>query len=82
MDDARIIETTLAIAREAGALVREAFPQTALDRVDLKSAVDPVTETDRASEALILKRAGAAARLVQPAPFRCRVGARGPRTEH
>jgi myo-inositol-1(or 4)-monophosphatase len=36
--------------------VREAFPQTALTRVEFKGAVNPVTETDTAAEAHIIGR--------------------------
>jgi myo-inositol-1(or 4)-monophosphatase len=46
----------IAIAHDAGAIVRDAFPQTALTQVDLKGAVNPVTETDRAAELLVIKR--------------------------
>ena len=56
MDYPAILQTTVDIAHEAGALVRETFPQTALTRVKLKGAVDPVTETDTAAEALIIRR--------------------------
>jgi myo-inositol-1(or 4)-monophosphatase len=56
MDYPAILQTTIDIVHEAGALVREAFPQTALTRVKLKGAVDPVTETDTAAEALIVRR--------------------------
>jgi myo-inositol-1(or 4)-monophosphatase len=55
MDRKAILQITLAIAHEAGVIVRETFPQTALAHVDLKGAVDPVTETDTAAEALIIK---------------------------
>lgn len=48
------LEVAVAIAREAGALVREGFG--GLGKVDFKGAVNPVTETDRASERLILER--------------------------
>jgi myo-inositol-1(or 4)-monophosphatase len=37
-------------------MVRERFPQTALTHVDLKGAVNPVTETDTTAEALIIGR--------------------------
>jgi myo-inositol-1(or 4)-monophosphatase len=56
MDYPAILQTTVDIAHEAGALVREVFPQTALTRVKLKGAVNPVTETDTAAEALIIRR--------------------------
>jgi myo-inositol-1(or 4)-monophosphatase len=51
-----IARVAIVIAHEAGALVREAFPQTALTQVNFKGAVNPVTETDTAAEALIIKR--------------------------
>jgi myo-inositol-1(or 4)-monophosphatase len=56
MNDEAILHTAIAVAHEAGALVRQAFPQTALAQVDLKGAVNPVTETDKAAEALIIER--------------------------
>jgi myo-inositol-1(or 4)-monophosphatase len=56
MDLTDILHAAVAIAREAGKIVRGAFPQTALARVDLKGAVNPVTQTDLASEAHIIKR--------------------------
>jgi fructose-1,6-bisphosphatase/inositol monophosphatase family enzyme len=55
-----IVQTAIAIAHEAGALVRETFPQTALTQVNLKGAVNPVTGTDTAAEALIIERLRAA----------------------
>jgi len=51
-----IAQVAIAIAHEAGALVRQTFPQAALLQVTLKGAVNPVTETDTAAEALIIKR--------------------------
>jgi myo-inositol-1(or 4)-monophosphatase len=51
-----MLETAIEIAREAGAIVREDFPQAGLDRVHFKGAVNPVTETDTAAESLILGR--------------------------
>jgi myo-inositol-1(or 4)-monophosphatase len=56
MDYGSIVQVTVAIAHDAGILVRDAFPQTALTRVALKGAVNPVTETDTAAEALIIER--------------------------
>lgn len=56
MDYRTILQTAISIAHKAGAIVREAFPQTALARVDFKGAVNPVTETDAAAEALIIRR--------------------------
>jgi len=54
MDTAHILETILPIAHQAGAMVRDHFPQTALTGVRFKGAVNPVTETDTAAEALII----------------------------
>ena len=51
-----ILETTTSIAREAGELVRDAFPRTALAHIGYKGEVNPVTETDTAAEALIISR--------------------------
>lgn len=55
-----IVQTAIAVAHEAGALVRAAFPRTALANVGYKGAVNPVTETDLAAERLILDRLHAA----------------------
>ena len=49
-----VLAVAVATAREAGALVREGF--SALGKVDFKGTVNPVTETDRAAERLILQR--------------------------
>ena len=46
------------IAREAGAIVRQGFGK--VQRLDFKGAVNPVTETDTAAEALIIARLRAA----------------------
>ena len=51
-----VLAAAIAIAREAGSIVRQAFPHTALAHVSFKGAVNPVTETDTAAEALILGR--------------------------
>ena len=56
MDYQAILQTTIDIAHEAGELVRDAFPQTALAHVRLKGAVNPVTEADTTAEALIVER--------------------------
>ncbi|MBN1955753.1 MAG: inositol monophosphatase [Anaerolineae bacterium] len=56
MDERQILAEVVEIAREAGALVREAFPLTALRAVDFKGEVDPVTATDVAAESLIRAR--------------------------
>ena len=55
-----ILETTISIALEAGEFVRDAFPRTALSHIGFKGAVNPVTETDRAAEALIVSHLRAA----------------------
>jgi len=49
-----ILQTAIAIAHEAGGIVRAAFPRTALTRVEFKGAVNPVTETDTAAEESIV----------------------------
>jgi myo-inositol-1(or 4)-monophosphatase len=51
-----LLQTAISIAHEAGAVVREAFPRTALSHVDFKGAVNPVTETDKGVERLVLTR--------------------------
>ncbi|MBL7063549.1 MAG: inositol monophosphatase [Anaerolineae bacterium] len=48
------LQTAIIIAHEAGDIVREAFPRTALAHVGFKGAVNPVTETDTAAEELIV----------------------------
>jgi myo-inositol-1(or 4)-monophosphatase len=55
-----ILQTALSIAHEAGRIVREGFPRTALTHVSFKGAVNPVTETDVAAEELIVARLRAA----------------------
>jgi myo-inositol-1(or 4)-monophosphatase len=54
----RVIQ--VAVACEAGDLVRATFPRTALTVVGFKGAVNPVTETDVAAENLIIARLRAA----------------------
>ncbi|MGC9467824.1 MAG: inositol monophosphatase family protein [Anaerolineae bacterium] len=54
LDLIRALEVATDIAHEAGALIREAFG--AVGRVAFKGAVNPVTETDEAAEALIVRR--------------------------
>lgn len=49
-----ILNTATDIARQAGAIVRQAFGN--VGRVEYKGAVNPVTETDKAAEAVILTR--------------------------
>ena len=41
-----ILQTAISIAHEAGLIVRQRFPRTALADVGFKSATEPVTETD------------------------------------
>jgi len=55
-----VLQTAISIARDAGVLVRDAFPRTQLAHIGLKGAVNPVTETDTAAEALIVARLRAA----------------------
>ncbi len=54
LDSSAILTAAIEIAREAGDLVRAGFGKT--HHVAFKGAVNPVTETDTAAEALILKR--------------------------
>jgi myo-inositol-1(or 4)-monophosphatase len=56
MDYQKILQTIIPIAHDAGALVRERFPQAALTHVESKGAVNPVTGTDKNAEALITER--------------------------
>jgi myo-inositol-1(or 4)-monophosphatase len=60
MNHKDVLQTAIAIAHEAGDLEREAFPLTALSNVTFKGAVNPLTETDTAAEALIVSRLRAA----------------------
>ncbi|HEC35557.1 MAG TPA: inositol monophosphatase [Anaerolineae bacterium] len=55
-----ILSAAIAIAHEAGAVVRRAFPRTSLSHIGFKGEVNPVTETDMAAEALIRARLRAA----------------------
>jgi len=55
-----ILQTAISIAHEAGAIVRDAFPRTALAHIGFKGVVNPVTETDIAAEELIVTRLRAA----------------------
>ena len=55
-----ILQAAVAIAREAGIVVREAFPGTSLAHVSFKGTANPVTETDTAAEELIVTRLRAA----------------------
>jgi myo-inositol-1(or 4)-monophosphatase len=55
-----ILEVAISIAHEAGEVVREAFPRTALAHIDFKGTVNPVTETDTIVEELIVSRLRAA----------------------
>jgi myo-inositol-1(or 4)-monophosphatase len=60
MQASAVLDVAVAIAQQAGRIVAGGFPPSALDRVDFKGAVNPVTETDKAVEALILDRLEAA----------------------
>jgi myo-inositol-1(or 4)-monophosphatase len=51
-----ILQTAIPIAHEAGLIVRQRFPRTALADVGFKSATEPVTETDTIVEELIVAR--------------------------
>lgn len=54
VDLQQILATTSAVAREAGNIIRDNYGKT--QRIDYKGAVNPVTETDMAAEALIIER--------------------------
>jgi len=54
--DHTLLEIPISISHEAGIIVRESFPITTLSHIDYKGPVDPVTETDRTAEALIIQR--------------------------
>jgi myo-inositol-1(or 4)-monophosphatase len=60
MHDRPVLDQAIAIAHEAGRIVARDFPRSALDHVGFKGAVNPVTETDTATEELILDRLRAA----------------------
>jgi len=51
-----ILERARAIAHEAGAIVARGFPLTSLTEIGFKGSVNPVTNTDHASEAFIRDR--------------------------
>lgn len=59
-DPQRILQTAISIAHEAGAIVRQNFPYTVLSHIGYKGEVNPVTETDIASERRIVERLRAA----------------------
>jgi myo-inositol-1(or 4)-monophosphatase len=54
MNYEKILQTAVGIALDAGTIVREAFPRTALANIAYKGAVNPVTETDTATENFIV----------------------------
>jgi myo-inositol-1(or 4)-monophosphatase len=56
MNYEKILQTAVRIAIDAGAIVREAFPRTALANIGYKGAVNPVTETDTAAEDFIVRQ--------------------------
>ncbi|MDY6875240.1 MAG: inositol monophosphatase family protein [Chloroflexota bacterium] len=60
MDYDAVLQTAISITHEAGSIVRDGFPRTALAHVGFKGAVNPVTETDIAAEQLIVARMRAA----------------------
>ena len=51
-----VLQTAISTAHEAGLIVRQRFPRTALAEVGFKSATEPVTETDTIVEGLIVAR--------------------------
>jgi len=57
---ASVLQIATCVAHEAGQIVWEAFPRTALTHIDFKGAVNPVTEADTAVEELIVSRLRAA----------------------
>lgn len=56
MDYEAILEQATAIAHEAGDIIARDFPGGALEQVDFKGAVNPVTQTDTAAEDVIRDR--------------------------
>jgi myo-inositol-1(or 4)-monophosphatase len=50
------LQTAISISHEAGLIVRQRFPRTALADIGFKSATEPVTETDTIVEGLIVAR--------------------------
>ncbi|MGD8998282.1 MAG: inositol monophosphatase family protein, partial [Anaerolineae bacterium] len=60
MHDRSLLDEAIAIACQAGSIVARDFPRYALEHVTFKGAVNPVTETDKAAEDLILDRLQAA----------------------
>ena len=56
MDYEAILESVVSIAHEAGGIIAQRFPRSALDHVGFKGVVNPVTETDTAVEGLIRSR--------------------------
>lgn len=53
MEHDNVLSEAVGIAREAGEIVRRAFPRGPYARVEFKGEVNPVTEIDLAAEALI-----------------------------
>jgi myo-inositol-1(or 4)-monophosphatase len=56
LDYDSIVRTATDIAREAGRMVRDAFPRTAMRKVEFKGPVNPVTEIDLQAEEIIVSR--------------------------
>jgi myo-inositol-1(or 4)-monophosphatase len=56
LDYAAILQVAKEIAQDAGRMVRDAFPRTAMRRVEYKGPVNPVTEIDLQAEELIVTR--------------------------
>ncbi len=55
-----VLQTAIAIAHEAGEIVRRAFPRNVLSVINFKGDVNPVTETDLAAERRIVEQLRAA----------------------
>ena len=56
LDYEEILQVATEIAHDAGRMVCDAFPRTAIDQVDWKGPVNPVTQIDLDAEKLILAR--------------------------
>ncbi|NLE46343.1 MAG: inositol monophosphatase [Chloroflexi bacterium] len=56
MNLAEVLQVAVDTAIEAGGIIRTAFPRTVLPHVRYKGAVNPVTDTDTATESFIINR--------------------------
>ena len=56
MNLAEVLQVAVYTALEAGGIIRTAFPRTVLPHVRYKGAVNPVTDTDTATESFIINR--------------------------